>query len=71
MDLHLYIPALIVFGAAVLSFFFGLFMSVISFPVGIGRDLRRDIGLALGVCFMYASPAAAMLAIGMQIAHWI
>lgn len=68
MDLHLYIPALIVLGAAVIAFAGGCLSVLWNFSDS--PSATKELGVAFGTMMVYASPMAALVAVGMQIAHW-
>ncbi len=67
MDLYLYIPALIILGASVVAFFAGVF----AFILALGYSDWESFWVALGIFLVYGSPVAALIAVGMQIAHWV
>jgi hypothetical protein len=71
MAIHLYLPALFTMLAGILAFFAGILNFIISFPFSGRQTWRQDLGLALGACFVYASPVVFCIGLGMQIAHWI
>lgn len=70
MDIHLYIPALITFGAAAVGCVVGLFSLLASFTDDT-LSPGQQLGLAGGIALLYAAPVAALIAVGMQIAHWV
>lgn len=70
MNISFYIPALLTLVGALVGFIVGVFGFLLNFPIGLASR-RQDAGLVISAVMIYAAPVAALIAIGMQIAHWV